>query len=46
MRALLKGPFEVFNGDYGNGSLAAAFGVEMKGSGKVLGGGLVRRGHK
>lgn len=27
---LLKGPFEVVNGDYGNGSLTKALGVKMK----------------
>lgn len=28
--ALLKGPFEVVNGDYGNGPLTKALGVKMK----------------
>lgn len=28
--ALLKGPFEVVNGDYGNGLLAKMFTLEMK----------------
>lgn len=35
MRVLLKGPFEVVNGDYGNGPLAQTLAVEMKGNGRV-----------
>lgn len=37
IEALLKGPFEVVNGDYGNGVLAKMLWLKLKGYGMVPG---------